>query len=157
MNKCLLSRPGLIAGPLHSTPLQIISQSILRLVPIDSKSSFSIILYFISCNFYQFCVQWRCWVYRLMTTHKTHRGSGRAVTTSCDAIFTLTLDRQPSVLSAAYTGRGGTSNQSRVNMSILRPMRSQRTQAGGGWSLLSVLLLSVVVWTSNWQHLFYFF
>ena len=40
MNKCLLSRPGLIAGPLHSTPLQIISQSIPRLDPIDSKSSF---------------------------------------------------------------------------------------------------------------------
>ena len=39
MNKCLLSRPGLIAGPLHSTPLQIISQSIPRLDPIDSKSS----------------------------------------------------------------------------------------------------------------------
>ena len=41
MNKCLLSRPGLIAGPLHSTPLQIISQSIPRLDPIDSKSSLS--------------------------------------------------------------------------------------------------------------------
>ena len=39
MIKCLLSRPGLIAGPLHSTPLQIISQSIPRLDPIDSKSS----------------------------------------------------------------------------------------------------------------------
>ena len=39
MIKCLLSRPGLIAGPLHSIPLQIISQSIPRLVPIDSKSS----------------------------------------------------------------------------------------------------------------------
>ena len=39
MNKCLLSRPGLIAGPLRSTPLQIISQSIPRLDPIDSKSS----------------------------------------------------------------------------------------------------------------------
>ena len=38
MIKCLLSRPGLIAGPLHSTPLQIISQSIPRLDPIDSKS-----------------------------------------------------------------------------------------------------------------------
>ena len=37
--ECLLSRPGLIAGPLHSTPLQIISQSIPRLDPIDSKSS----------------------------------------------------------------------------------------------------------------------
>ena len=40
MIKCLLSRPGLIAGPLHSTPLQIISQSIPRLDPIDFKSSF---------------------------------------------------------------------------------------------------------------------
>ena len=40
MIKCLLSRPGLIAGPLHSTPLQINSQSILRLDPIDSKSSY---------------------------------------------------------------------------------------------------------------------
>ena len=40
MIKCLLSRPGLIAGPLHSTPLQIISQSIPRLDPIDSKSSY---------------------------------------------------------------------------------------------------------------------
>ena len=39
MIKCLLSGPGLIAGPLHSTPLQIISQSIPRLDPIDSKSS----------------------------------------------------------------------------------------------------------------------
>ena len=39
MIKCLLSRPGLIAGPLHSTPIQIISQSIPRLDPIDSKSS----------------------------------------------------------------------------------------------------------------------
>ena len=39
MIKCLLSRPGLIAGPLHSTPLQINSQSIPRLDPIDSKSS----------------------------------------------------------------------------------------------------------------------
>ena len=39
MMKCLLLRPGLIAGPLHSTPLQIISQSIPRLDPIDSKSS----------------------------------------------------------------------------------------------------------------------
>ena len=34
MIKCLLSRPGLIAGP-----LQINSQSIPRLDPIDSKSS----------------------------------------------------------------------------------------------------------------------
>ena len=40
MIKCLLSRPGLIAGPLHSIPLQINSQSIPRLDPIDSKSSF---------------------------------------------------------------------------------------------------------------------
>ena len=39
MNKCLLSSPGLIAGPLHSTPLQIISQSIPSLDPMDSKSS----------------------------------------------------------------------------------------------------------------------
>ena len=39
MTKCLLSRPGLIAGPLHSTPLQINSQSIPRLDQIDSKSS----------------------------------------------------------------------------------------------------------------------
>ena len=39
MIKCLLSSPGLIAGPLHSTPLQINSQSIPRLDPIDSKSS----------------------------------------------------------------------------------------------------------------------
>ena len=37
--KCLLSRPGLIAGPFHSTPLQINSQSIPRLDPINSKSS----------------------------------------------------------------------------------------------------------------------
>ena len=44
MIKCLLSRPGLIAGPLHSTPLQIISQSIPRLDPIDSKSSFFLCL-----------------------------------------------------------------------------------------------------------------
>ena len=43
MYKCLLSRPGLIAGPLHSTPLQIISQSTPRLDPIDSKSSLQII------------------------------------------------------------------------------------------------------------------
>ena len=43
MIKCLLSRPGLIAGPLHSTPLQIISQSIPRLDPIDSKSSYYLI------------------------------------------------------------------------------------------------------------------
>ena len=33
-----VSRPGIIAGPLHSTPLQINSQSIPRLDPIDSKS-----------------------------------------------------------------------------------------------------------------------
>ena len=39
MIECLLSRPGLIAGPLHSKPFQIISQSIPRLDPIDSKSS----------------------------------------------------------------------------------------------------------------------
>ena len=39
MIKCLLSRPGLIAGPLHSTPLQNNSKSIPRLDPIDSKSS----------------------------------------------------------------------------------------------------------------------
>ena len=45
MNKCLLSRPGLIAGPLHSTPLQIISQSIPRLDPIDSKSSYCLLAY----------------------------------------------------------------------------------------------------------------
>ena len=37
---CLLSRPALIAGPLHSIPLQINSQSIPRLDPIDSKSCF---------------------------------------------------------------------------------------------------------------------
>ena len=42
MIKYLLSRPGLIAGPLHSTPLQIISQLIPRLDPIDSKFSFLI-------------------------------------------------------------------------------------------------------------------
>ena len=41
MIKCLLSRPGLIAGPLHSKPLQNNSQSIPRLDPIDSKSSLS--------------------------------------------------------------------------------------------------------------------
>ena len=35
-----MSRPGLIAGPLHTTPLQINSQSIPRLDPIDSKSSY---------------------------------------------------------------------------------------------------------------------
>ena len=46
MIKCLLSRPGLIAGPLHSTPLQNNSQSIPRLDPIDSKSS--LILYLFS-------------------------------------------------------------------------------------------------------------
>ena len=40
MIKCLLSRPGLISGPLHFTPLQINSQSIQRLDPIDSMSSF---------------------------------------------------------------------------------------------------------------------
>ena len=40
MIKCLLSRPGLIAGPLHSTPLQNNSQSIPRIDHIDSKSSF---------------------------------------------------------------------------------------------------------------------
>ena len=34
MIKCLLSRPGLIKGPLHSTPLQINSKSIPRLDPI---------------------------------------------------------------------------------------------------------------------------
>ena len=34
--KYLLSRPGLIAGPLHSTPLQINFQSIPRFDPIDS-------------------------------------------------------------------------------------------------------------------------
>ena len=41
MIKCLLSRPliALIAGPLHSTPLQINSKSIPRLDHIDSKSS----------------------------------------------------------------------------------------------------------------------
>ena len=39
MIKCLLSKPGLIAGPLHFTPLQINSQSIPRLDPIDSKYS----------------------------------------------------------------------------------------------------------------------
>ena len=38
MIKCLLSRQ--LEGPLHSTPLQINSQSIPRLDPIDSKSSF---------------------------------------------------------------------------------------------------------------------
>ena len=43
MIKCLLSRPGLIAGPLHSTPLQINSQSNPRLDPIDSKSSFTVL------------------------------------------------------------------------------------------------------------------
>ena len=40
MIKCLLSRAGLLAGPLFSTPLQINSQPIPRLDPIDSKSSF---------------------------------------------------------------------------------------------------------------------
>ena len=44
MIKCLLSRPSLIAGLLHSTPLQINSQSIPRLDLIDSKSSFKIFL-----------------------------------------------------------------------------------------------------------------
>ena len=44
MIKCLLSRPGLIAGPLHSTPLPNNSQSIQRLDPIDSKSRY--ILFF---------------------------------------------------------------------------------------------------------------
>ena len=43
MIKCLLlSRPDLIEGPLHSTPLQINSQSIPRLDPIDSKSSLTL-------------------------------------------------------------------------------------------------------------------
>ena len=50
MNKCLLSRPGLIAGPLHSTPFQFNSQSIPRLDPIDSKSSFSYKLLHINGN-----------------------------------------------------------------------------------------------------------
>ena len=40
MIKCLLSRAGLLAGPLFSTPLQINSQPIPRLDPIDSKSSY---------------------------------------------------------------------------------------------------------------------
>ena len=44
MIKCLLSRPGLIAGPLHSTPLPNNSQLIPRLDPIDSKSSFYILI-----------------------------------------------------------------------------------------------------------------
>ena len=44
MIKCLLSRPGLIAGPLHSTPLPNNSQSIPRLDPIDSKSSLTLLL-----------------------------------------------------------------------------------------------------------------
>ena len=44
MIKCLLSRPGLIAGPLHSTPLQIKTQSIPRLDPSDSKSSLTLLL-----------------------------------------------------------------------------------------------------------------
>ena len=44
MIKCLLSRPGLIAGPLHSTPLPNNSQLIPRLDPIDSKSSFVLLL-----------------------------------------------------------------------------------------------------------------
>ena len=39
MIKCLLSRPGLISGPLQSSPAQINSQSNPRLDPIDSKSS----------------------------------------------------------------------------------------------------------------------
>ena len=39
MIKCLLSRPGLIAGPLHSTPLPNNSQSFPRLDPINSQSS----------------------------------------------------------------------------------------------------------------------
>ena len=54
MIKCLLSWPVLIAGPLHSTPLQIISQSIPRLDPIDSKSGhniFSLILEGFSSHF----------------------------------------------------------------------------------------------------------
>ena len=45
MIKCLLSRPGLIAGPLHSTPLPNNSQLILRLDPIDSKSSGKVIIF----------------------------------------------------------------------------------------------------------------
>ena len=45
MNKCLLYRPALLAGPLHSTTLQFNSQSITRLDPIDSKSSFHLFLY----------------------------------------------------------------------------------------------------------------
>ena len=45
MIKCLLSRPCLIAGPLHSTPLQINSQSIPRLDPIDSKSSSTLLIH----------------------------------------------------------------------------------------------------------------
>ena len=58
MIKCLLSSPGLIAGPLHSTPLQIISQSIPRLDPINSKSSLyfnkSMKIVFIKLNGFSF-------------------------------------------------------------------------------------------------------
>ena len=57
MNKCLLSRPGLIAGPLHSTPLQIISQSLPRLDPIDSKSSLKYFLSIINHTFTNFLIQ----------------------------------------------------------------------------------------------------
>ena len=56
MNKCLLSRPGLIAGPLHSTPLQINSQSIPRLDPIDSKSS-SLVKFFSAFGYDEYDAQ----------------------------------------------------------------------------------------------------
>ena len=54
-----MSRPGLIARPLHSTPLQINSQSIPRLDPIDSKSSYDIkmktndLLKYRECHYYK--------------------------------------------------------------------------------------------------------
>ena len=70
MIKCLLSRPGLIAGPLHSTPLQIISQSIPRLDPINSKSSSfcNNPCTFLLVKFPKACHWWHCQPSQLMRT-----------------------------------------------------------------------------------------
>ena len=62
MIKCLLSRPGLIAGPLHSTTLQINSQSIPRLDPIDSKSSF-FITFMIVKSIFVYCSMKKYWLH----------------------------------------------------------------------------------------------
>ena len=50
MIKCLLSRPGLIAGPLHSVPLQINFQSIPRLNPISTPR----LVYHFPCRHFQY-------------------------------------------------------------------------------------------------------